>query len=61
MLNIGNLNSKKKKAKQKKAAKKMQNQTTKRKTQALMKLNCMTQKYFKQKQYETTKIMKFES
>ena len=30
MLNIGNLNSKKKKAKQKKGAKKMQNQTTKK-------------------------------
>ena len=35
----------KKKAKKKK----MQNQLQKRKMQTLMKLNCVTQKYFKQK------------
>ena len=28
--------------------------------QRLIKLNCVTQKYFKQKWYETAKIIKFE-
>ena len=46
--------------KKKKRAKKMQNQSTKRKTQTLMKLNCVAKKYFKQNKYETAKIMKFE-
>ena len=32
-----------------KKKKKMQNQLQKRKMQTLMKLNCVTQKYFKQK------------
>ena len=48
------------KKKKKKRAKKMQNQSTKRKTQTLMKLNCVAKKYFKQNKYETAKIMKFE-